>query len=134
MVGRDPLEVVILVRVQVPQQIMLETSQMFFTIFLATILIARIFLFVCPTPGPTIFGFRVHHYVYGLIILIIGYLFNSIILCAIGLGLFIDELTFLLSRGKTHEDNYSKMSLLGTACFVILVFVIKDYLISLLVN
>lgn len=72
-----------------------------------------------------------HHYMYGLILIVLSILFESLILYAVGLGLFIDELTYLLMRGKTHEDNYSTVSLLGTAILVTAVFIFKDYLILL---
>ncbi len=72
----------------------------FFLIFLFTILATRIFLYVKPTASPTVEGFRLHHYMYGIIGIVIGMACNSLTLFAIGLGLFIDELAFLIMRGK----------------------------------
>ena len=66
---------------------------------------------------------------YGIVGILFGLIIHSVIISAIGLGLFVDELAYLLMRGKTHEDNYSKISLLGTAVFVIIVFLFKNYLI-----
>ena len=66
---------------------------------------------------------------YGIVGILFGLIIHSVIIYAIGLGLFVDELAYLLMRGKTHEDNYSKISLLGTAVFVIIVFLFKNYLI-----
>lgn len=104
----------------------------FFIIFLSTVVITRIFLFVKPTPSPTLKGFRIHHWMYGVVFIIFGIAVSSIIFYAIGLGLFIDELTYLLIRGKTHEDNYSSVSLIGTISFVVLVYIFKGSLMSLL--
>ena len=70
-----------------------------------------------------------HHYMYGIVGIIAGFLLHSVIIYAIGLGLFVDELTYLLIRGKDHKDNYSKVSLLGTAIFVLLVFLFQNYLL-----
>lgn len=98
----------------------------FFTLFLLTIFIVRIFLFVLPTASPTLRGFRLHHYMYGLIMALVGALLESVTLYAIGTGLFIDELGYLLIGGKTHDDNYSHSSLLLTAVFVILVYLLRD--------
>ena len=67
---------------------------------------------------------------YGLVAVVIGLITHSIIVYAIGLGLFVDELTYLLIGGKTHEDNYSNISLLGTLLFVITVFVFRNYLVQ----
>lgn len=66
---------------------------------------------------------------YGLGGIFLGILFNSVIVYAIGLGLFVDELTYVFMKGETHEDNYSKVSLLGTVFFVIVVFFLQDYLL-----
>lgn len=104
----------------------------FFFIFFLTILCTRVFLFLWPTPGPTIGKFRIHHYIYGILGVLLGLIFHSVIIYAIGLGLFVDELTYLLIRGKNHQDNYSKTSLVGTFIFVILVFLFQDYFVLLL--
>jgi len=66
---------------------------------------------------------------YGALGIIAGLIFKSISVYAIGLGLFVDELTFILIRGKNHKDNYSTASLIGTAIFVLIVFVLKDHLV-----
>ncbi len=107
------------------------TSDFFFVIFFATILITRLLLFIKPIPSPTVGHFRIHHYMYGVVLIMIGLIFHSVLLFAIGFGLFIDELTYLLMKGKNHEDNYSKVSLVGTLIFIILVFLLKDYLVIL---
>jgi hypothetical protein len=105
------------------------TSNYFFIIFLSTVLIIRLFLFVRPISSPTISGFRIHHYMYGVVGIVIGLLVHFILVYAIGLGLFIDELTYLIIRGKNHADNYSRISLFGTLVFVIIVFIFKSYLV-----
>ena len=104
-------------------------SNYFFLIFVVTIVIVRLFLFLCPFSSPDIKGFRIHHYMYGIVGIIIGLVAHSINLYAIGLGLFVDELTYIIIRGKDHKDNYSLVSLLGTLLFVVAVFVFKDYLV-----
>jgi hypothetical protein len=60
----------------------------------------------------------------------VGAVFKNITLFAVGLGLFIDELTFLLMRGKNHADNYSKISLLGTAFFIVVIYLLKEFIIG----
>lgn len=70
-----------------------------------------------------------HHYMYGIVLILIGFLTHSIIVYAIGLGLFIDELSYLIISGKTHEDNYSRKSLLGTVFLIILVFIFRNYIL-----
>lgn len=104
-------------------------ANQFFTVFLITILVTRIFLFFKPKSAPTIKGFRIHHWMYGVAIIVFAFLVHSFILYAVGLGLFVDELTYILMGGKSHEDNYSKISLLGTGAFIVIVFFLRYYLI-----
>lgn len=100
----------------------------FFIIFLATILITRITLYFKQMSSPTIRGFRIHHYMYGIGLIFLGLVLNVLILYAIGFGLFIDQLTFILIKGKSHKDNYSKKSLIGTLLFIVIIFIFRSYL------
>ena len=100
----------------------MKSEDRFFLIFLATILLVRIFLFFYPTPSPTISGFRFHHWMFGIFLLLITFVVRKIPLFAVGLALFVDELTYLIINGQTHAENYSLPSLVGTALFVILIF------------
>ena len=109
-------------------------SNYFFLIFLATVVITRLFIFVFPIPAPTFGKFRINHYMYGLIGIFAGLTFNSVMIYAIGIGLFVDELTYLLIGGKNHKDNYSKISLFGTLFFVILVFIFRNFFILPFIN
>lgn len=97
----------------------------YFLIFFLTIIVIRTAVWLKPIPGPTIKGFRTHHYMYGLLGIILSLVIHSPLLYSIGLGLFVDELTYLLIGGKTHEDNYSKTSLIGTFLFVVLVYFLR---------
>lgn len=90
------------------------------------------FLYFFPVTSPTIGDFRLHHYMYGIVGIVLGVIFSNLILFAIGLGLFVDEFTYVLIGGKTHKDNYSKASLLGTLIFVIIIFFTQTYLLNLL--
>jgi hypothetical protein len=101
----------------------------FFIVFLATIFITRLTLYFCPFPSPTIGKFRMHHYMYGIALLLIGLLAKSILVYSIGMGLFFDELTYLIIRGKNHQDNYSAVSLVGTFIFIAAAYFLKDYLV-----
>ncbi len=107
----------------------MEIKSYFFVIFVITILIVRTFLYIKPVSGPTINGFRTHHYMYGLLLTSIGIVIGSVTVYALGVGLFVDELGYLLIGGKTHEDNYSKWSLILLGLFVILTFFMKEELL-----
>lgn len=108
-------------------------SNEFFLIFLCTIFLTRLFLYVKPIQSPTWGGFRLHHYMYGMLAVIIGLWIHSLGLYAIGFGLFVYELTYPIIGGKTHADNYSIRSLLGTTGFILLTFIFREYLVLLMV-
>lgn len=105
------------------------TGNNFFIIFILTVIITRVLVFLFPISSPTFGKFRIHHYMYGIFGIILGLFFQSLIIYAVGWGLFIDELTYLLMRGKTHKDNYSKISLTGTLLFIVIILIFKDYLV-----
>lgn len=107
----------------------MEIKLYFFVIFFITIFVTRVFLYIHPTPAPTIKGFRTHHYMYGLVLATAGVLLGSVTLYAVGIGLFIDEFGYLLIGGKTHEENYSKTSLLLLALFVVLAYIFRGQLL-----
>jgi hypothetical protein len=89
-------------------------------VFFLTILFTRIYLLIRPTASPTIGELRLHHYMYGILLVFLAIPLENLILGAVGWGLFIDELTYILINGKNHKDNYSRISLLGTFVFAAL--------------
>ena len=107
----------------------MEIELSFFYFFLITIFLTRVFLWLKPISSPTIKGFRVHHYMYGLILIPIGILLNDIVIYALGFGLFVDKLGYLIIRGRTHKENYSKVSLVLLAVFIILVYIFRKQLL-----
>ena len=107
----------------------MEVKLYFFIIFFITILVTRVFLYVHPTPSPTINGFRTHHYMYGLVLAPTGALLGSVTVFAVGVGLFVDELGYLLIGGKNHEENYSKASLLLLTLFILLAYIFREQML-----
>lgn len=103
---------------------------MLYAVFALTILLTRLGLLIWPISSPQIGSFRVHHWMYGLVLVSFAFIFKSKSILAIGLALFVDELSFVLLGGKTHEDNYSLPSLTGTLIFMILVFVFRMQLFA----
>lgn len=108
----------------------LAPDLIFFVAFTVTILVTRLFLYFRPVPSPTVFGLRLHHWMYGLVLTLVAFWISSIVLYSIGVGLFVDELTYLLTGGKTHEHNYSTRSLVGTAVFIVIIFLLRHYLVA----
>jgi hypothetical protein len=65
---------------------------------------------------------------FGIGLLVASIIFANHVLFAIGLALFVDELTFLIIKGRTHKDNYSAKSMVGTIVFVILAYIFREQL------
>lgn len=95
-----------------------------------TIAVTRLVLWIRPTPSPTLRGFRLHHWMTGLALAAAAVAFSAPLLFAIGLGLFLDELTYLVIGGKSHADNYSPASLWGTALVLLLAHAHRHLLFS----
>ena len=109
----------------------MSSGDKFFVIYFITVLIIRVLVFFYPIPSPTINGWRVHHFVYGVIGMPIAIVTASVPLCAISLGLFEDELTYQIMGGKNHRDNYSWVSLIGTFIVITVTFFLRNHIVRL---
>lgn len=114
---------------------------MTFLIFIATIIIVRAWLgftrklfikrinFI--NTSPTIAGLKFHHYIYGIVLMIIGWTICSHSLIGfIGLGLFIDEFPLIIKYGndfhwKEYWSEYSIIWLIISTLsigFILIIF------------
>lgn len=104
----------------------------FFLIFLGTIVFTRLLL-IKPIAAPTIKGFRVRHYMYGIALIILAFLIKNLSIYAIGFGLLVDELPVALVKGPGHkeeqwrgcEDYHSKWSIAGVLILIFLVYLFR---------
>src|SRR3989344_4984987 len=103
----------------------------FFVIFASTVAVTRVFMHIRPIASPTIKGFRLHHYMYGLAAVPTAIIIDSLTLYAVGLALFIDEATWLMRGGKPQIENYlHKYSVAGTIALVLVVYVFRGYVVA----
>ncbi len=119
----------------------MKREDQFFVVVLITVLIVRIGLWIAGSLaadpnslGLTIFGLRLHHWMYGLVLLLIGIIIENLIVLGVGAGLFLDEFTYILIGGSTHTDNYSWISLLGTIICILIVFYLRKRIIEIIVK
>lgn len=98
----------------------------FFIFSLTTIIITRILVYLFNKPSPTIKNIRIHHWMFGLLFTILLFctssFYTNIYLLSISIGIFLDEIGFIIIKGKTHEYNYSPKS------FMILIVLYLFYL------
>ena len=106
----------------------------FFLFAIVTILLTRVSVFIFNRPSPTIKNFRTHHWMYGLLFTIILFcisrFYKNVYLLAISMGIFLDEIGFILIKGKTHKDNYSPKSFIILIFFIILLFIFRETIIN----
>jgi len=76
-------------------------------LFVATIVITRIFLWFWPRHAPKIGNFQLHHYMYGLVLIAIYFGIPQIALLVVGLGLVVDEIPlFFIFKGWDWPDDH----------------------------
>ncbi len=106
----------------------------YFLLTFITILITRVVVYIFNKPSPTIKTFRTHHWMFGLfftiILFCISSFYTNIYLLSISMGIFLDEIGFIIIRGKTHEDNYSPKSFMILIFFIILLFIFRENIIN----
>jgi hypothetical protein len=110
----------------------MEIKDYFFLVFLLTIALTRLWLLINPISSPTIKGLRLHHYMYGLVIIIISLLFANLTLYAVGWGLLVDELIFLIpnpTKPFHYKEYFSLKGLLGTLFLAVLVYIFRGYML-----
>lgn len=127
----------------------LTKNQFFSFIFFISlpIILSRVGLFLFPNTSTYILGYEIHHIYTGALIIIMNefnilFMFNSKIynffnkikilkldfitafLC-FGIGLIIDEFTFLFMNGRTDEDYWSIYSVMGSIFLWSLIIVLS---------
>ncbi len=104
----------------------------FFLIFLGTIVFTRICLAIKPVSSPTIHGFKLHHYMYGIVLMIVGFFIQNMPMFAIGLGLFVDELPILWKREFHYKEYKSAWCRIGVVILITLIFLCRAQILSLI--
>lgn len=114
----------------------MNEAMYFFLIFLATIIGTRILIFFHRQPSPTVMGLRLHHYMYGIALMIIAYFIKNVAIYAFGLGLLADQIPYILMERELLGEKrfngsvyWNKTHLIILVAIIILIFFLKDYLI-----
>ena len=108
-------------------------------VVLGVIAATRLFL-LTKVASPTIKGFRVRHYMYGLVLIVLAFLINNITIYAIGFALFIDELPLILLKGPGHkeehwrgyEDYYAPWCVAGVLVLIFLTYLFRNIISGLI--
>ena len=110
----------------------MDSVAYFFLILIATLAITKVALLKKSFHSPTIFGVRLHHWIYGVALIIAGAIVHNITAYAIGWALFTDQLPLIVTNKWRWEDSYSKKTLLAIMGLVLLLFIFRKPLLSIL--
>ena len=118
--------------------IIMTLYDQYFLFTMITIILTRVYVYLFNKPSPTIKGFRTHHWMYGILFTFIFFcisnFYANVYLLSISMGIFLDEIGFIIIRGKTHEDNYSPKSFMILMLFVILLFIFRENIVNFYLN
>ena len=108
-----------------PMRKVLELDNLFFAVFLSTIAFIRLFLLMWPISSPVVLDFHFHHYIYGLLIIIMSLCFNKpyvrTTIFAIGLGFFADEVPMFFKHPwnwQVYDASWDRLATIFVALLV----------------
>lgn len=113
----------------------LQKPTLFFIVFVSTIFVIRLFVFLVPEANITFLGLVIHHFWFG-VALLLGAIFLPenhslrIFLYGVGGGLLVDQLFFMLIGAGNDKEYWSLPSFLGAVLLTGLIFFIKERVIQ----
>lgn len=116
----------------------MNNADYFFFIFLGTIVTARLLTLNPRMAAPTIRGFRVRHYMYGILLIIFSFFVPNPVVYAIGLGLLLDEAPVIIVKGTGYreekwrgmQDYHTPWSFAGVLIIILLVFLFRSNILG----
>ena len=91
-------------------------------------------------PKTFIAGLHIRHYLYGIVVALIGFFMKNMWVYAIGLGLIADEIILVIAKGpglkdeqwRGCEDYFTPWSVAAVFVITLIVYVFRNAIISLL--
>ncbi|MFA6076460.1 MAG: hypothetical protein WC735_00060 [Candidatus Paceibacterota bacterium] len=114
----------------------MKRSNIFYLIFVLTILAIRLEVFLFPSNKIIVDGIRINHFWIGVILILLvlflskNYNIIKMVLLPIGLGIVADELFFMIFSNRTLADYWSIYSIIGVITTTVIIFVIREKLAS----
>ncbi len=119
----------------------MKRRNLFYLLFVSTVIVIRLGVFFVPNVDFTFLDFVLHHFWFGILLISVSFLFMKkkhfrIILFAIGCGLFVDELAFMMMGAGGDNEYWGWLSVGGTiliGCIVgifrknLLIFIQKPF-------
>jgi|SRR3989344_309352 len=113
----------------------LQKSTLFFILFVSTILVTRLSIFLIPEVDVTVVGLVIHHFWFGAILLLCALFIPEnhplrIFFYGVGSGLFADQLVFMLLGAGNDREYWSLPSIFGAIVFTVVIFFIRKRFIQ----
>ncbi len=112
----------------------MKKDNLIFIIITCTVLAIRLSVFLVPNIDINVSGFIVHHFWFGLFMILVSLLISNnltrIYLCSIGIGLTIDQLFFMLSGAGGDKEYWSILSIYGAIFSLIIIFLLRKIIVS----
>jgi len=118
----------------------MKKGDLFYIFSFITFLFVRIYLFLFQNKHIYIRGILIHHFYIGLILFLTGiFLFKfyqtfSLVIFGVGAGLIVDELVFILLGGGLTPQYLSPISFNGAIVCMILLFIFRKKVVSILME
>ncbi len=114
--------------------ILSKDTIMFSVILLLTIVVVRLILHFTRIKSPTIKGYRMHHFHYGILMMVVGTILQSVPLFSIGYGFYVDEKPCIFHYGsnfgyKEYSSLKSIKSVFIYCLFSVIIFCMMDTII-----
>ena len=106
---------------------MIKKENLFYILLILTIISIRLGVFLIPEVDVSFIGLNIHHFWFGVIIVLIAlivpkkYDWVKIVLYAIGLGLIVDQLVFMLLGAGKDAQYWALPSLFGAIIIALII-------------
>ena len=114
----------------------MKKENLFYFIFILTIIATRIWVFLFPTKKLILSGVLIHHFWFGIVLVILSLIIlrNDVktrtISIPIGIALMADELVYIISGVGPVSNYWGVYSTLGTIVCIILVFIVRKKIVK----
>ena len=116
----------------------MKKENLFYLTLIITILVIRISIILVPEVDIKLFNIVIHHFWFGLVLIAIGLLIPKqktnlkLFIYAIGAGLVIDQLVFIILGAGQDKQYWGFPSLLGAIIIALGLFPIKQKITNFL--
>ena len=118
---------------KMPKKHRVNLSNLFFLIFITTIIIIRFGIYAFPNIDLKLGGLIIHHFWFGIILIVVSILIKHknvrLIIFAIGSGLAIDQFVFIVLGGG-DLTYWNALSTMSTIILIMIVFLWREKITS----